>query len=58
MITYDFLWDKQAMLSNVWTDSQLDLILLLVNFCYELGKIMTIYDFLDARFVILRAFYF
>ena len=31
---------------------QLDLILLLVNFWYELGKIMTRYDFLDARFVI------
>ena len=31
---------------------QLDVILLLVNFWYELGKIMTRYDFLDARFVI------
>ena len=31
---------------------QLDLILPLVNFWYELGKIMTRYDFLDARFVI------
>ena len=32
-------------LSNVLTDP----ILLLVNFLYELGKIMTIYIFLDAR---------
>ena len=31
---------------------QLDLILLLVNFWYELGKLMTRYVFLDARFVI------
>ena len=31
---------------------QLDLILLLVNFWYEFGKIMTRYVFLDARFVI------
>ena len=32
---------------------QLDLISLLVNFSYELGKMMTRYDFLDIRFVIL-----
>ena len=28
---------------------QLDLILILVNFSCELGQIMTIYDFLEAR---------
>ena len=28
---------------------QLDLILLLVNFSYELEQIMTIYDILEAR---------
>ena len=32
---------------------QLDLILLLVNFSYELGQIMTISDFIEARSVIL-----
>ena len=32
---------------------QLDLILLLVNFSYELGYIMTRYDLLEARRVIL-----
>ena len=41
-------------LSNVRTDSKLDLILLLVNFWYELGKIIR-YIFLDARFVIWHA---
>ena len=33
----------------------LDLILLLVNFWYELGKLITRYVFLDARFVIWHA---
>ena len=58
MITYDFLLAKQANVSNVWTDSQHDLSLLLVNFLYELGKIMTRYDFLDARFFIWLTFTF
>ena len=35
-------------LSNVWTDSNFTWF----YFWYELGKIMTRYDFLDARFVI------
>ena len=33
---------------------QHDMISPLVNFSYELGKIITRYDFLDAGFVILR----
>ena len=32
---------------------QLDLISVLVNLSYELGKIMTRYELMDARFVIL-----
>ena len=48
MTTYDFLSAKQMILSNVWTDSNFTWF----NFWYELGKIMTRYDFLDARFVI------
>ena len=53
MITYDFQWAKQAILSNVWTDSQLYLILRLVNFSHELAHIMTTYDFLSAKQMIL-----
>ena len=48
MTTYDFLSAKQMILSNVWTDSNFTW----YYFWYELGKIMTRYDFLDARFVI------
>ena len=48
MTTYDFLSAKQMILSNVWTDSTFTWF----YFWYELGKIMTRYDFLDARFVI------
>ena len=33
---------------------QFDLISRLINFSYELGQIMTKYDFLEARRVILR----
>ena len=51
MITYDFLWAKQAILSNVRL--QLYLILLLVNFSHELAHIMTTYDFLSAKQMIL-----
>ena len=36
MTIYDFLWNRQVILSNV-TDSQLDPITLLVNFSYDLG---------------------
>ena len=39
--------------SNVRTDSQLDLIFILVNFSYELRQIMTRYAFLEVRWVIL-----
>ena len=53
MITYDFQWAKQAILSNVWTDSQLYLILLLGNFSHALAYIMTTYDFLFAKQAIL-----
>ena len=43
MTRYDFLLARRVILSNVRTDSQLDLILL-VNFACELGQIMTRYD--------------
>ena len=43
MTRYDFLLARRVILSNVRTDSQLDLILL-VNFSCELGQIMTRYD--------------
>ena len=39
MTRYDFLGVRQVIMSNVRTDSQLDLILILVNFSCELGKI-------------------
>ena len=49
-----FLWAKWVMiLSNVRTDLELDLISLLVNFSCELGQIITRYDFLWVRRVIL-----
>ena len=81
MTTYDFLWARWVILSNVrtnWTWSnfifgqlfmwiganmsdseqcsnrlELDLISLLVNFSCEFGQIMTRYDFLWARWVLL-----
>ena len=40
MTRYDFLLHRQLILSNVRTDSQLNLILL-INFSCELGQIMT-----------------
>ena len=49
-INYDFLELRWVILSYVRNDSQLDLIFFWVNFWYELGEIMTRYDFLDARF--------
>ena len=39
MTRYDFLWARGVILSNVLTDSQLYLILILVNLSYELGQI-------------------
>ena len=51
MTRYDFLLHRQVILSNVRTDSQLNLILL-VNFSCELGQIMTRYDLLGTRQVI------
>ena len=50
MTRYDFLEARIVSLSNVRTYS--NLILLLVNFLYVLGRIMTSYIFLDAIFVI------
>ena len=52
MTRYDFLLPRRVILSNVRTDSQLNLILL-VNFTCELGQILTRYDLLGARRVIL-----
>ena len=51
---YDFISVIQAILSNVRTDFQLDLILILVNLSCKLGQIMTRYDFQEAWRVILR----
>ena len=48
MPRYDFLLHRHVILSNVRTDSQLDLILL-INFSCELGQIMTKYDLLGTR---------
>ena len=45
---------RQMILSNIWTDSQVSLMLFLVKLSYELGIIMIKYDFLEARWVILR----
>ena len=53
MTTYDFLWAKQAILSNVWNQLQLDPISPLVNFSHALAYIMTTYDFLFAKQTIL-----
>ena len=50
---YDHIWLPRADMGDFEQCSnrhQLDLILLLVNFWYELGKIMTRYVFLDAIF--------
>ena len=55
MTRYDFLLHRQVILSNVRTDSQLNLILL-INFSCELGQIMTRYDLLGTRRVILSNF--
>ena len=48
MTRYDFLEARRVILSHVRTDSQLALILILVNFVYELGQIMTRCDFQEA----------
>ena len=48
MTRYDFLEVRWVILSNVQID--FNLILLLVNFWYELSKIMTRYIFLDLWF--------
>ena len=53
MTTYDFLWAKPGILSNIWNRLQLDTFSLLVNFLHELAHIMTTYDFLSAKQVIL-----
>ena len=45
MIRYDSLWARRVIRSNGQTDSQLYLILFLVNFSCELEPIMTRYDF-------------
>ena len=50
---YDFLWIRRVILSNVRTDSQLDINSCLVKFPCELGQIMTRYVFLWTRKVIL-----
>ena len=47
MTRYDFLWARWVILSNVRTDSQLNLILL-VNFSCELGQIILRYDLLPG----------
>ena len=52
MTNYDFLLPRRVILSNVQTDFQLNLILL-VNFSCELGQIITRYDLLGTRLVIL-----
>ena len=52
----DHIWLTRGEMSDFEQLSnrlQLDLISLLVNFWYELGKMMNRYVFLDARFVIL-----
>ena len=49
MTKYDFIWARRVTLNNV----QLALISLLVNFSYELEKIISRYDFLWAKRVIL-----
>ena len=48
MTSYRLTSDSEQCLSRL----QLDLILLSVNFSYEMGKIITRYDLLDATFVI------
>ena len=50
MTRYDLL-HRQVILSNVRTDSQLNLVLL-INFSCELGQIMTRYDLIGTRRVI------
>ena len=45
MTRYEFLWAKRVIMSNVQTDSQLYLILILVKLFCELRPIMTLYDF-------------
>ena len=46
MTTYDFLWAKEVILSNVPTDCNLTQFQLLANFLHELAQIMPTYDFL------------
>ena len=52
MITYDFQWAKQAILSNVWTDSNFTWFYFWLTF-YMNWHIMTTYDFLSAKQMIL-----
>ena len=49
MTTYDFLWVKPAILSNIWTDFSLIHFQFLVNFSHELAHMMTTYNFLSAK---------
>ena len=54
MTRYDFLWARFSDSEQYLNLLKLDLILLLVNFSCELGQLITRYDILGARRVILR----
>ena len=49
MIRYDVPEGRQMMLSNVQTDSQLNLMSRFVSLSCELGIIMTRYDLLESN---------
>ena len=53
MTTYDFLWAKQVILSNILTDFSLIHFHFFGQLSHELAYIMTTYDFLWAKQVIL-----
>ena len=53
MNRYDFLCGMRLILSNVLTDSNFDIITLVVNFPCDMLPIMIRYDFLEARRMIL-----
>ena len=44
----------EVILSNIWIDFNLPNLYLQVNFSHELAQLMTIYDFLSAKQMILR----
>ena len=46
MIKYDFLEARRVNLSNLKTDSQLNIISLLVSFLFKFGIIITRYEYL------------